>query len=200
MVFGIPAIVGWWMGAPVPQEVDFDAAGAASRPDSAWWSVCSSDCCRPSLQPPQPAAGAEGRCRPRRTQTIRAHRIAAMVQIGIAMPFLVISGVMIDRVRTADFGFPTDGLAAARMPAPSAQSARPACHPQGRDGLRQAGGVRSVAIADGMPIDFDYREFRVALSTGRRSPRRTSPTSASTSSRRSARRCCAAARSRPRTA
>ena len=35
-----------------------------------------------------------------------------MVQIGIAIPFLVISGVMLDRVRTADFGFATDGLAA----------------------------------------------------------------------------------------
>ena len=29
--------------------------------------------------------------------------------VGIAIPFLVISGVMLDRLRTADFGFPTDG-------------------------------------------------------------------------------------------
>ena len=50
-------------------------------------------------------------------QTIRAHRIAAMVQIGIAVPFLVTGGVMLDRVRTADYGFATEGLAAARLPA-----------------------------------------------------------------------------------
>ena len=29
VLFGIPAIVGWWMGAPVPQEIDLDAAGVA---------------------------------------------------------------------------------------------------------------------------------------------------------------------------
>ena len=49
-------------------------------------------------------------------QTIRVHRVAAIVQIGIAVPFLVLSGVMLDRVRTADFGFPdrwTGGRASA---------------------------------------------------------------------------------------
>jgi putative ABC transport system permease protein len=73
----------------------------------------------------------------------------------------VISGVMIDRVRTADYGFPVEGLAGARIPASArhqdAGSIRTAV-----DTLRQAPGVHSVAIADGMPIDFDYREFRVA--------------------------------------
>ena len=70
---------------------------------------------------------------------------------------------MIDRVRTADYGFALDGLAGARIPASANQrdsgSIRSAV-----DGLKQAAGVRSVAIADGMPIDFDYREFRVARS------------------------------------
>ena len=37
-----------------------------------------------------------------------------------------------------------------------------------RDNLQQASGVRSVALAEGMPIDFDYREFRVA---GRNDPK-----------------------------
>ena len=52
-----------------------------------------------------------------------------MVQIGIAVPFLVISGVMLDRVRTADFGFPTDGLAAARLPGPVGPEREAASHP-----------------------------------------------------------------------
>ena len=65
-------------------------------------------------------------------QTIRVHRVAALVQIGIAVPFLVISGVMLDRVRTAEFGFPTEGLAAARLPAPSRTGARGRLrHPEG---------------------------------------------------------------------
>ena len=164
VVFGIPALIGWWMGAPVPAEVDFDAAGAL---------VAAGLCLvvsvlfgllpairfsRPSLLPAlQENAGRGG------TQRIRVHRIAAMVQIGIAVPFLVTSGVMIDRVRTADYGFPLDGLAGARIPAAARQrdggSIRSAV-----DSLRQAAGVRSVAVADGMPIDFDYREWRVARS------------------------------------
>ena len=94
------------------------------------------------------------------------HRVAAMVQIGIAVPFLVLSGVMLDRVRTAEFGFPTDGLAAARLPVPVGPSESRLLHRRVRDNLQQASGVRSVALAEGMPIDFDYRLFRVARKDG----------------------------------
>ena len=168
VLFGIPAIVGWWMGAPVPQEIDLDAVGVA----------ISSGLCllvsvlfgllpavrfsRPNLIPAlKDDAGGGGR------QTIRVHRVAAMVQIGIAIPFLVISGVMLDRVRTADFGFPTDGLAAARLPAPAGPEREAGFSIRRvRDNLQQASGVRSVAVAEGMPIDFDYRLFRVASTSG----------------------------------
>ena len=113
---------------------------------------------RPDLLPAlKDDAGGGGR------QTIRVHRVAAMVQIGIAIPFLVISGVMLDRVRTADFGFPTNGLAAARLPVPAGpQREADAAIRRVRDNVRQAAGVRAVTLAEGMPIDFDYREFRVA--------------------------------------
>ena len=164
VLFGIPAIVGWWMGAPVPQEIDLDAVGVA----------ISSGLCllvsvlfgllpavrfsRPNLIPAlKEDAGGGGR------HTIRVHRVAAMVQIGIAIPFLVLSGVMLDRVRTAEFGFPTDGLAAARLPAPAGPEREAGFSIRRvRDNLQQASGVRSVALAEGMPIDFDYRTFRVA--------------------------------------
>jgi putative ABC transport system permease protein len=168
VLFGIPAIVGWWIGAPVPPEIDLDAVGI----------VTSSGLCllvsvlfgllpavrfsRPNLLPAlKDDAGGGGR------QTIRVHRVAAMVQVGIAIPFLVISGVMIDRVRMADFGFPTDGLASARLPA-RVGSEREAGFSirKVRDNLRQASGVRSVAVAEGTPIDFDYRLFRVARKDG----------------------------------
>jgi putative ABC transport system permease protein len=168
VLFGIPALVGWRMGLPVPQEIDLDATGVA----------ISSGLCllvsvlfgmlpavrfsTPELAPAlKDDAGGGGR------QTIRVHRVAAMVQIGIAVPFLVIAGVMIDRVRTADYGFPTDGLAGARLPRPegTAQEATFAIR-RVRDNLQQASGVRSVALADGMPIDFDYREFRIASKSG----------------------------------
>ena len=37
VLFGIPAMAGWWMGAPVPQEIDFDAINIAIRLDCACW-------------------------------------------------------------------------------------------------------------------------------------------------------------------
>ena len=167
VLFGIPAMGGWYMGLPVPPEIDLDTTGVA----------ISSGLCllvsvlfgllpavrfsRPNLNHAlKEDAGGGGR------QTIRVHRVAATVQIGIAVPFLVMSGVMLDRVRTAEFGFPTEGLAAARLPA-SEGPAREADFSirRVRDNLQQASGVRSVALADGMPIDFDYRTFRVASMT-----------------------------------
>lgn len=165
VLFGVPAGLGWWMGFPVPQEIDLDATGVA----------ISSGLCllvsvlfgllpavrfsNPNLVNSLKEGASGGR------QTIRVHRMAALVQIGIAVPFLVISGVMIDRVRTADFGFPIEGFAGARLPVPEG-SAREASFAiqKVRDDLQQAAGVRSVALAAGMPIDFDYREFRIASS------------------------------------
>jgi predicted permease len=168
VLFGIPAMVGWWLGAPVPQEIDLDLEGIA---------IASGLCLivsvlfgllpavrfsRPNLiSALKEDAGGGGR------QTIRAHRVAALVQIGIAVPFLVLSGVMLDRVRTAEFGFPTDGLAAARLPLPDGPEREAGfAIRRVRDNLQQASGVRSVALAEGMPIDFDYREYRVASKSG----------------------------------
>jgi predicted permease len=160
-LFGIPALIGWWFGVPVPQEIDFDATGALIATGLCllvsllFGLLPSVRFSRPGLLPALRVGGGNA------PQTIRAHRIAAMVQIGIAVPFLVISGVMVDRVRTADFGFPLEGLAGARVPA-SAREQNAGSIRKAVDHLKQAAGVRSVAIADGMPIDFDYREFRVA--------------------------------------
>ena len=168
VLFGIPAIAGWYMGFPVPKEVDFDAAGVAIS-----FGLCllvsvlfgllpAMRFSRPDLVPAlKEDAGGGGR------QTIRVHRVAAMVQIGIAVPFLVISGVMLDRARTADFGFPTDGLVAARLSTPTGPNRESGFSVRVvRDNLQQASGVRSVAVAGGMPIDFDYRIFRVASTSG----------------------------------
>jgi putative ABC transport system permease protein len=166
VLFGIPATIGWWLGVPVPQEIDLDATGIA----------ISSGLCllvsvlfgllpavrfsRPNLiHAMKEDAGGGGR------QTIRVHRVAALVQIGIAVPFLVMSGVMIDRVRTAELGFETDGLAATRLPTSVDKDKERAGGFSVRravDNLRQVSGVRAVAIAEGMPVDFDEREFRVA--------------------------------------
>jgi predicted permease len=170
VLFGIPAIAGWYLGFPVPEEVDLDATNVAIASGLCllvsvlFGLVPAVRFSRPNLiTAMKDDAGGGG------TQTIRVHRLAAMVQVGIAVPFLVTSGIMLDRVRTADLGFPTDGLAAARLPPPAGServvdfSIR-----RVRDIVRQADGVRSVALAGGMPVDFDYREFRVASTGGER--------------------------------
>ena len=168
VLFGIPAIAGWYLGAPVPEEIDLDvvniaiASGLCLVVSLLFGLLPAMRFSRPNLiSAIKDDAGGGG------TQTIRVHRLAAMVQIGIAVPFLVISGVMLDRVRTADLGFPTDGFAAAKLP-PSAGEERDANFSirRVRDNLQQAAGVRSVAVAEGMPVDFDYREFRVGQPGG----------------------------------
>jgi predicted permease len=163
VLFGIPAVIGWKMGAPVPQEIDFDATGAFTAcglcliVSVLFGLMPALRFSRPNLiSAMKDEAGGGGR------QTIRVHRVAAMVQVGIAIPFLVLSGVMLDRVRTAELGFATDGLAAARLPATiGSERVAGAAVRRVRDSLKQASGVRSVAVAEGMPVDFDERTFRV---------------------------------------
>ena len=164
VLFGIPAVAAWYLGVPVPAEVDLDLTGVALASGLClvvsllFGLVPALRFSRPNLNTAMKEdPGLGGR------QTIRVHRIAAMVQVGIAVPFLVISGVMLDRARTAEFGFDTEGLAAARLPvATGPEQEADFSIRRVRDNVRQASGVRSVAIAEGMPIDFDYREFRVA--------------------------------------
>lgn len=163
VLYGVPAAGGWYLGAPVPREVDFDivnaawAAGLCLVVSVLFGLLPALRFSRPNLTSAMKEdAGLGGR------QTIRLHRTAAMVQIGVAVPFLVIAGVMMDRARTAEFGFPTDGLAAVRLPVPAGpeREANFAIR-RVRDAVQEANGVRAVALAEGMPIDFDYREFRV---------------------------------------
>jgi predicted permease len=164
VLFGVPAIIGWKLGVPIPEEIDLDATnvaiglGLCMAVSMLFGLLPAIRFSSPTLLPAlKDDVGGGGR------QTIRIHRIAAMVQIGIAVPFLVVAGVMIDRARTAEFGFPTEGLVAARLPLPEGPEREAAFAVRKvRDNLRQASGVQSVAVAGGMPIDFDYREFRVA--------------------------------------
>jgi predicted permease len=163
VLFGLPAVIGWWIGVPVPTEMDLDAvnfaiaAGLCLVVSVLFGLLPAVRFSSPNLMAALKEGAGGGKVR-----TIRVHRVAAAVQIGIAIPFLVISGVMLDRVRTADFGFPTDGLAGARLPAAKNPGTDNGFNVRRvRDNLKSASGVRSVAIADGMPIDFDERLFRV---------------------------------------
>lgn len=169
VLYGIPAAVARALDGTVPPELDFDATAIA---------VCAGLCVsvslvlgllpalrasRPNLIPALKDDVAGGGRR-----VSRVHRAAAAIQVAIAVPFLVVSGVLLDRLRTADFGFATDGLVAARMDpaAASAQGRSDGSLRSMRAALAQADGVRSVTLADGMPIDFDEHNVRAWPSSG----------------------------------
>jgi predicted permease len=168
VLFGIPAGIAW-LGATVPPELDLDLAGVA---------IVSGLCLvvsgvlgllpalrlsRPNLVPALKDDVAGGG-----RKVSRIHRAAAAIQVAIAVPFLVTSGVMLDRVRTADFGFEPEGLAAVRVdPATASKGGRADFSFRSvRSTLEEATGVLSVTMGDGMPIDFAQRDVRVSQSNG----------------------------------
>ena len=98
----------------------------------------------------------------------RLQRLTAAAQAGIAVPLLVMSGVQFDQARVAalsDVGFKPEGL----YTAPLNLSAIARTDEERRlflrtvqDNLAQARGVSSVSVGDGVPLDFIYRNTRVA--------------------------------------
>ncbi|MCC7125735.1 MAG: ABC transporter permease [Acidobacteria bacterium] len=167
VLFGLPAGIARWFGETVPPELDFDLTAVA---------ICAGLCfvvslvlgLLPALRMSRPDviralkddAGGGGRA------VGRLHRAAVALQVAIAVPFLVLSGVMLDRVRTADFGVDLRGVVAARVdPTALAENGDLSIRAV-RDALVSATGGSPIAMADGMPVDFDYREVRVTTTNG----------------------------------
>lgn len=99
----------------------------------------------------------------------RVHRVATALQVAIATPLLILSGMTLDRVRataTDDLGFDAELLYAAPVNLGAIEAENVWVRLQGaRDALARAGAVASVSIADGLPLDFRYRMTRVATQT-----------------------------------
>jgi predicted permease len=171
LLFGAPIVVAWW----------FDFYGPALdlfKPDA--WIVlqCIALCfvtslilgLLPALRFSRPAilaalkndASGSGR------RVGRLQRLTAALQAGIAVPFLVIGLIRVDQARVtamADRGFNPYGLYAARINLPAIgktdeeqQRFVSAVH----DALSQATGISSVSLGDGLPLDFNYRDTRLA--------------------------------------
>jgi len=98
----------------------------------------------------------------------RVQRLTAALQAGLAVPFLVTGLVRVDRARvttTADTGFNPRGLYVAELntPAPGAtDEERQRAVRAVQDELAQSPGIASVSVGDGVPLDFRYRNTRVA--------------------------------------
>jgi predicted permease len=172
VLFNIPPVMAWWIGQPIPPEFQ-----EALKPDLYIAAICVAVCLAtsllfgllPALRFSRPAiisslkddAGGGG------YRVNRVQRVAVGLQIGIALPFLVLSGMLVDRVRstaTADLGFETDGLAAVRLDLdPQREKENPGFFIRTvRRNLEQASGIASVTVADGLPLDFTARLRRVS--------------------------------------
>ncbi len=98
----------------------------------------------------------------------RLQRLTAALQAGIAVPFLVIGGVRIDQARVtamAELGFAPQGLYAARLNLAAigkTEDDRRRLVQTVQANLVQAPGIVAVTVGDGVPLDFVYRNTRVA--------------------------------------
>lgn len=168
VLFGLPALVARWLDTTVPPELDLDGAGIAVSA-----SLCFAVSIVLGLLPavrlsrPNIIAALKDDVAGGGLRVSRLQRAAAAMQVAIAVPFLVVSGAMLDRVRTADFGFDGQGLVAARVD-PTAVSERTGAQVPlrtFRTSLQAASGVVSLTMGDGMPLDFTEREVRVSPAT-----------------------------------
>jgi predicted permease len=179
VLFNLPSAFAWMIGQPIPVHLQH-----AFRLDFAMVAICVGLCLAMSL-----VCGSFAAIRFSRPVIIsslkdeagvggfrvgRVHRVTAALQVAIAVPLLVMSGISVDRVRstaTSDLGFEADLLYAAPLrldavtPVRSADVAASRIRSV-RDQLEKAGGVASVTVADGLPLDFRYRMTRVSLPVG----------------------------------
>jgi hypothetical protein len=98
----------------------------------------------------------------------RLQRLTAALQAGIAVPFLVIGGIKVDQARVAamaDLGFQPQGVYAARLNLSAVgenDGDRERFVRAVEQHLEQSPSLVSVTLADGIPLDFTYRNARVA--------------------------------------
>ena len=89
------------------------------------------------------------------------------MQVAIAVPLIVMSGISLDRVRstaTADLGFAADLLYAVPLKVDDAKIANADSRIRSvRDDLARANGVAAATLADGLPLDNRDHGARTAL-------------------------------------
>lgn len=100
-------------------------------------------------------------------QAGRVQRVTAALQMAIAVPLIVMSGVQLDRVRstaTADLGFAAELLYAVPLTVDDGKVANAGSRIRiVRDSLAGASGVAAATLADGLPLDFSGQGMRTAL-------------------------------------
>jgi len=97
----------------------------------------------------------------------RVQRVTAALQVAIAVPLIVMSGIALDRVRataTADLGFASELLYAVPLKIDADKIANADFRIRRvRDDLARADGVAGASLADGLPLAFHDDIIRIAL-------------------------------------
>jgi len=172
VLFNFPPLLSWLTGNPIPPQIL-----EALEVDATMLAICFGLCLLtslafgwlPAMRFSRPViisslkddAGGGG------MRVGRVHRVAAALQVAIAVPLLVMSGQSLDRVRataTSDLGFASDLIYAVRLKLDGLGREQAQFQiRKASDTLAQASGVASVTVADGLPLDFRYRNGQVAL-------------------------------------
>jgi len=173
VLFNLPSVISWLKGQPFPPT----ELQGVFKVDLYMVAVCVGLCfvttlmfgLWPAVRFSRPVilsalkddAGAGG------IRVGRVHRLAAALQVAIAVPLVVMGGMGLERARAtaaADLGFESDLLYAAPLALEGvADEGAEFRIRSARDTLEKANGVASVTVADGLPLDFDGRGTRVSL-------------------------------------
>jgi len=96
----------------------------------------------------------------------RVQRVIAALQVAIAVPLMVLSGIQLDRVRataSADLGFAAELLYAVPLKVDAKIANADFRIRSVRDDLARADGVAAATLADGLPLAFRGGTVRAAL-------------------------------------
>ena len=172
VLFNLPAVISRLADQPIPPEFQ-----DVLRPDLSMVAICVGLCLLTSLvfgwlpatrfsrpvilSSLKDDAGGGG------LRVGKVHRVTAALQVAIAVPLFVMSGQSLDRLRataTMNLGFEADLIYAAplKLDGLTIQEAGSQIR-RLRETLAQANGVASVTVADGLPLDFRYRNMSVSL-------------------------------------
>ena len=172
VAFNIPSVFSWWVDRPLPDQLQ-----KALTLDPSIVAICVGLCfvtsllfgLLPATRFSRPAiisslkddAGVGG------FRAGAIHRLTAALQVAVAVPLIVMSGLALDRVRataTADLGFESDLLYAAPLQFDGVADETVQFRIRSvRDNLERASGVASATVADGLPLDFRSRTATVSL-------------------------------------
>ncbi len=171
VLFSIPPLAAWWAGEPLPPQL-----ASALRVDVTMIAICVGLCLGASLvfgwlpaarfSRPVIITVLKDDAGGGRARVGRMQRVATALQVAIATPLLVLGGMTLDRVRataTDHLGFESETLYAAPLNLDAFENENAWLRVRtAREALARTGGVASVTLADGTPLDFRYRITRVA--------------------------------------